>query len=106
MQIIEGAITLFLGMLSWFFIPDFPDKNRFLTPEQTALVLKRVQEDRGDSIPDQLSLKKVMHHLCDWTLWAYGRRDAMAAQRTKLTAFFKVSCSCARRYLPVRNFHI
>ncbi|KAF8653322.1 hypothetical protein AX16_004022 [Volvariella volvacea WC 439] len=70
--IIEGAITLFLGILSWLWVPDFPDKNRFLSPEQTALVLKRIEEDRGDSVPDSLTFAKVLRHLCDWTLWAYG----------------------------------
>ncbi|KAG5647084.1 hypothetical protein DXG03_001454 [Asterophora parasitica] len=70
--IIEGAITLFLGIVSWFFIPDFPDQNKFLTPEQTALVLKRIEDDRGDSIPDKITLKKVFKHLGDWTLWSYG----------------------------------
>ncbi|TFK44906.1 major facilitator superfamily domain-containing protein [Crucibulum laeve] len=70
--IIEGAITLALGVVSWFFIPDFPDKNRFLTPEQTALVLKRIEDDRGDAIPDPMSFKKVRMYLSDWTLWAYG----------------------------------
>lgn len=63
---------MFLGIVAYFFIPDFPDRNRFLSPEQTALVLKRVEEDRGDSIPDELTFKKIMSHLGDWTLWAYG----------------------------------
>ncbi|RDB25088.1 hypothetical protein Hypma_007608 [Hypsizygus marmoreus] len=70
--IIEGAITLFLGILSWLFIPDFPDQNTFLTPAQTALVLKRIEDDRGDSIPDKITKEKVFQHLGDWTLWAYG----------------------------------
>ncbi|KAF9464980.1 major facilitator superfamily domain-containing protein [Collybia nuda] len=70
--IIEGAITLFLGVISWLFIPDFPDKNRFLSPEQTAFVLKRIEDDRGDSIPDKVTMQRIKKHLSDWTLWAYG----------------------------------
>ncbi|KAG5651624.1 hypothetical protein H0H81_008001 [Sphagnurus paluster] len=70
--IIEGAITIALGIISWLFIPDFPDQNKFLTPEQTALILKRIEEDRGDSIPDTITRQKVFKHLSDWTLWAYG----------------------------------
>lgn len=71
-QIIEGAITLFLGVLGFFFVPDFPDNNTFLTPDQTTLVLKRIEEDRGDSVPDGLTFQKVIGHLSDWTIWAYG----------------------------------
>ncbi|KAF8891797.1 major facilitator superfamily domain-containing protein [Infundibulicybe gibba] len=70
--IIEGAITVFLGCLCFFFVPDFPDKNTFLTAEQTAMVLKRIEDDRGDSVPDKVTFRKVLTHLSDWTLWAYG----------------------------------
>jgi hypothetical protein len=71
-QIIEGAITVLLGILVYFFVSDFPDKNTFLTPKQTELVLKRVEDDRGDSIPDEVTFKKILLHLTDWKLWVYG----------------------------------
>jgi len=71
-QIIEGAITLFLAIVTWFFIPSFPDQNTFLTPKQTDLVLRRIDEDRGDAKPDELTPAKVKKHLSDWKLWAYG----------------------------------
>ncbi|KDQ28221.1 hypothetical protein PLEOSDRAFT_61618 [Pleurotus ostreatus PC15] len=70
--IIEGAITIALGIVLFYALPDFPDKNTFLTPEQTAFVLKRVEDDRGDSIPDKITFKKILTHLGDWTIWAYG----------------------------------
>ncbi|KAJ8488534.1 hypothetical protein ONZ45_g13922 [Pleurotus djamor] len=70
--IIEGAITIVLGACLFVALPDFPEKNKFLTPEQTAFVLKRVEDDRGDSIPDAITFKKVMLHLSDWTIWVYG----------------------------------
>ncbi|KAM6502534.1 Major facilitator superfamily domain containing protein [Amanita muscaria] len=70
--IVEGAVTLLLGIMSWFFVPEFPDRNTFLTAEQTALVLRRIEKDRGDSVPDPLTCQKVLTHLSDWTLWASG----------------------------------
>ena len=73
LQIIEGLITIFLAGVTWCFIPAFPDQNNFLTPEQTALVLRRIDEDRGDAIPDPVTPAKVLKHLSDWTLWAYGK---------------------------------
>lgn len=72
-KLIEGLITLVLGFVTWLFIPDFPDQNRFLTPEQTALVLKRIDDDRGDALPDPVTFEKVKMHLLDWTIWAHGR---------------------------------
>jgi hypothetical protein len=73
LQIIEGLLTLAAGVITWFFIPSFPDQNKFLTDAQTALVLKRIDEDRGDATPDELTAQKVGKHLLDWKLWAYGK---------------------------------
>jgi len=82
-QIIEGAITIVFGVVSWFFIPDFPDQNTFLTKEETKFVLERVERDRGDSIPDELTLRKTILHLCDWRMWAFGKSYFMNFWDTK-----------------------
>lgn len=71
-QFVEGSITMLLGALAWIFLPDFPDKNTFLRPKETAWVLERIEQDRGDSMPDSISCAIVLHHLWDWKLWAYG----------------------------------
>ncbi|KAJ7502985.1 major facilitator superfamily domain-containing protein [Mycena galericulata] len=86
--IIEGTITLFLGILAFFLLPDFPELNTFLTPDQTAFVLQRVEEDRGDSVPDQLTVRKTLHHLGDWTLWAYGLMFACCTLPAYALAYF------------------
>jgi len=62
-----------LGVVTWFVIPSFPDQNDFLTSEQTKLVLRRIDEDRGDAIPDAITAEKIITHLGDWTLWAFGQ---------------------------------
>lgn len=71
-QIIEGAITIAFGVFAWFYLPNFPDKNGFLNEEETAYILERVEKDRGDSVPDNLSKEKVFTHLLDWKIWAIG----------------------------------
>ncbi|KAJ7935100.1 major facilitator superfamily domain-containing protein [Mycena leptocephala] len=96
--IIEGAVTLFLGVTAFFLLPDFPESNTFLTPDQTALVLQRVEEDRGDSVPEQLTIRKVLHHLGDWTLWAYGKQSCefsrpTTAETTAITGLMFMCCT-------------
>lgn len=71
-KIIEGAITIAFGTLAWFYLSDFPDKNTFLSKEQTKFVLERVERDRGDSMPDTLTKEKLINHLLDWRVWAFG----------------------------------
>lgn len=36
-KIIEGIATVGCSFLGFFFVPDFPDKNNFLTKEQTKV---------------------------------------------------------------------
>ncbi|KAF8162367.1 major facilitator superfamily domain-containing protein [Pholiota molesta] len=70
--IIEGLITMVFGIIAWFFLPAFPDQNTFLSAEDTAIVLRRVEQDRGDSVPDALTMSVLIKHLQDWKLWAIG----------------------------------
>ncbi|KAJ7346771.1 major facilitator superfamily domain-containing protein [Mycena albidolilacea] len=68
--IVEGILTLVLAIFNQLFISDFPQKNTFLTAKQTRFILARVENDRGDSVPDEITVSKVLHHLSDWTIWA------------------------------------
>ncbi|KAF8168455.1 high-affinity nicotinic acid transporter [Crassisporium funariophilum] len=70
--LLEGVVTIALGVLTWFFIPDFPDKSTFLNEEQRRMVLDRVEADRGDSIPDKMTWEKLWKHLSDPLLWAFA----------------------------------
>ncbi|KAF8070732.1 major facilitator superfamily domain-containing protein [Lyophyllum atratum] len=86
--IVEGAITIFFGIIAWFFISDFPDQNMFLREEETAFVLDRVERDRGDSIPDELTRKKLVEHLLDWKLWVFSLMYMCATMPAYAIGFF------------------
>ena len=70
--LIEGLLTIVLGVVTWFYIPDFPDKNTFLTKEETKLVLDRIEADRQDSLPDPMTGRKILKHMADPFLWSCG----------------------------------
>jgi hypothetical protein len=72
MQIIEGSITVTLGVISLLLLPDFPHQNKWLTPEETRIVLDRIQADRGDAKPDRMTFRVFCRHAKDWTIWATG----------------------------------
>ncbi|SJL13065.1 uncharacterized protein ARMOST_16502 [Armillaria ostoyae] len=88
LQIIEGALTIFLSIITFLYVPDFQDKNRFLTPEQTAVVLRRIEIDRGDSVPDVLTPAKIWFHLKDWSIWTYGIMLACSTVPSYMLAYF------------------
>ncbi|OAL45688.1 phthalate transporter-like protein [Pyrenochaeta sp. DS3sAY3a] len=73
--IIEGIITCVVAIAAWFIILDFPDraeKKGFLTPHEAAIMLRRIEDDRGDSVDDPLTWATFVHHLKDIKLWAYA----------------------------------
>ncbi|KNZ74905.1 hypothetical protein J132_05904 [Termitomyces sp. J132] len=86
--IIEGAITVAFGIIAWFYISEFPDQNTFLDDEQTKLVLDRVERDRGDSIPDEMTQRKLFEHLSDWKLWVYSLMYMCATMPAYAIGFF------------------
>lgn len=64
-------------VLGWFIIIDFPTKataKNFLTAEQQAFVINRINLDRGDAEEDKVDLARILHHLKDWRLyiWAFN----------------------------------
>ncbi|KAF8653320.1 hypothetical protein AX16_004020 [Volvariella volvacea WC 439] len=86
--VIEGIVTVVFGVFSWFYIPEFPDQNNFLSLQQTQFVLQRIEEDRGDSLPDYLTIEKVLRHLRDWKLWAYAIMYLCATMPAYAIGFF------------------
>jgi hypothetical protein len=59
-----------------------------LTKEQTEFVIKRINDDRGDALPDEINLSKVLHHMKDWTIWAYGCIFMLVAMPNYAQSYF------------------
>jgi Major Facilitator Superfamily len=45
--IIEGAITMFFSFILYFWIPDFPENAKFLSPTERSFVIRRLEDDQG-----------------------------------------------------------
>lgn len=72
-EIIEGVMIQVIAIAAWFVIVDFPDKAHqkgFLTKNDADFIKRRIQEDRGDAVPDPLTWAAVGRHLLDLKLWA------------------------------------
>jgi len=57
--IIEGSITMFIGVISMFILPDFPHNSRGFSAEERKLAVLRMTEDAGESDSDGISTWKV-----------------------------------------------
>ena len=70
--IIEGTFTLVAGIVTWFFLADFPQKATFLEEHERQQIIERLNKDRGDGDHDKLSASKIRKHLSDWKVWGFG----------------------------------
>lgn len=52
--IIEGLVTVVAAVISKFLIVDWPEKSRFLNDQERALLLARLESDRGEARMDRL----------------------------------------------------
>ncbi|KAK2466175.1 hypothetical protein APHAL10511_001817 [Amanita phalloides] len=67
---IEGSLTIFVAVLAIFILPDFPSTTRWLTPQERALALKRVEEDVGVSDQDTENPGNGLWlAIKDWKVW-------------------------------------
>ncbi|BGP01810.1 Major facilitator superfamily domain-containing protein [Rhodotorula toruloides] len=86
--IVFGAITIGLGIISWFIIVDFPDRAKFLTDAERKYAVDRVNADRGDALPDGATAAKVLKHLADFKIWLFGLCFCFATTGSYAFAFF------------------
>ncbi|KAH9889522.1 MFS general substrate transporter [Cubamyces lactineus] len=59
---IEGAITVTIGILAAFLLPDYPHNTRWLTPAQRRLAQVRLAEDAGEADEDVSTDSCVLLH--------------------------------------------
>lgn len=74
--IIEGALTIALGIAGYWLLVDFPDSKRkswaFLSQRERDWVVQRIHLDRGDTAVSSFELGKFLRGGTDWKIWAYA----------------------------------
>lgn len=76
--IIEGVITVGFAFIGYLFTLPFPDqllasgKKSTFTQAELEVILNRVERDRGDAEPDELTMRKIVKYSMRWELWVYG----------------------------------
>ena len=69
---IEGALTIFIATLAIFILPDFPATTKWLTEEERALAMKRMEEDAGVGDEEQTEHGAgagLIMAVTDWKVW-------------------------------------
>jgi len=68
--ILEGIVTVVFGLLSIWFVHDFPDLATFLTEQDRARVIRRLKMDQQSSAEhEQFKMKYVWMAMKDYKTW-------------------------------------
>jgi sugar phosphate permease len=75
MFVVQGTITAFLGLITYFWMVDFPENAHksfmFLSEEESRIAAGRIDRDRGDVKPDPFSWKEVLIHAKDPKVYGF-----------------------------------
>jgi MFS family permease len=71
---IEGALTIGIATLAIFILPDFPATTKWLTPQERALAMRRMEEDAGVGDEDETekgqgAMAGLWLAVTDWKVW-------------------------------------
>ena len=67
--IIEGLISVAIGLFCLFTVPDWPDKATFLNDDERQLLRIRIFEGASQARMDRLDAKAIKRSLKDWEIW-------------------------------------
>jgi len=68
--ILEGTVTVIVGIVALFVFVDFPDTAKFLTPDERAFIVHKKKYDLSSvGEEEQFALRHVWDALKDWQVW-------------------------------------
>ncbi|GIZ39928.1 hypothetical protein CKM354_000329000 [Cercospora kikuchii] len=76
MFIVQGLITVLIGIVSYFWMVDFPEYAHktwyFLTEDEQEIAVSRIRSDRNDVEADPFTWGKVLVHAKDIKIYGYA----------------------------------
>lgn len=87
--IIEGIFTVVAGLVAPFFLVEFPERAKWLTPRQKHIASARLVTDKKAREYVHPTLKESMKMLLDWKLMIYSLQYFVCASSVYSLAYFK-----------------
>lgn len=91
--IIEGSMTVGMGLLLYFVLPRSVQKSRWFTEEEKALARQRQEEDSQDQ-DKNFHWDDALKECRDWTTWVY----------TLMPLLYGVGVASSSNFLPVSQY--
>ncbi|RDX49620.1 MFS general substrate transporter [Lentinus brumalis] len=77
LMVITGALTLITAVVYWFLFPDSPTNAWFLTPEERAKAVKRIQENQTGVENKHFKPEQFYEALTDPKTWLFALFSAL-----------------------------
>ena len=71
MFLVLGLVTLLLGFLVWFLVPDNPMSARFLSPQEKVILLEHVKVNQTGIENHNFQQKQILEALLSFPVWAF-----------------------------------
>lgn len=92
MYLVQGAITILLSFVTYFWMVDFPEKAHrsfyFLTEEERQVAVERIQRDRKDVEPEPFTWFGVLRHAADVKIYMFACMFFLLNLVTTALAYF------------------
>lgn len=69
MFVVQGALTVFVGVIAFFVLVSKPDEAKWLTPPEKRLLNQALAKDR--SLQDDARNSNLRHVFTDWRVWRF-----------------------------------
>jgi hypothetical protein len=94
--ILQGLITICIGLVGWYFIVDFPElaakpsrlQKKFLSEEEVNFVVARIEQDRSDVVVEEFSLAEYCKGALDLKVWGFALICMLTTTMTYAIALF------------------
>jgi hypothetical protein len=94
--IMQGVITVAIGLIGWYFIVDFPElaaipskmQKKFLTQPEADFIVARIEKDRHDVVAEEFNLKKYLKGALDLKVWGFALIFMLTTTMTYAIAYF------------------
>jgi hypothetical protein len=67
--IIEGILTVVVGLVSKFWIVNWPENSKFLNEEERAMLVQKLLSDAGNAHMNRLDRNAARRVFTDWKIY-------------------------------------
>ncbi|KAI0469648.1 MFS general substrate transporter [Xylariaceae sp. FL0804] len=86
---VEGLVTIVVGVAIWFLLPDFPETARWLTDKEKAFIQARLPSNAPRSTEINFNFREIIESLKDVRLWLFTAIWATFTVGTNGTRFYQ-----------------